>query len=99
MHRSNIFRNFVADLTSYVTTHLKSNRMATKHSEYYFTNWDRYNDAKDAIYAHNPSAYSKLEWEGKYGDNYYVALYDDLTTDEIESVARYIREFDGHFYA
>ena len=58
--------------------------MATKHSEYYFTNWDRYNDAKDAIYAHNPSAYSKLEWEGKYGDNYYVALYDDLTMDEIE---------------
>jgi len=72
--------------------------MAEKRSEYYFTSDGAYEGAKDVIYNQSHSAYSKLYWEGKVGDNYYVSLYDDLTIDEIELVARAIREFGGTYY-
>ena len=71
--------------------------MAEKRSEYYFTNYELYENAKDVIYKQSPSACSKLVWEGPHNDKYYVALYDDLSIDEIELVSRAIREFGGQY--
>ena len=73
--------------------------MAEKRSEYYFTSYEMYENAKDVIYKQSPSAYSKVVWEGEYSGKYYVALYDDLSMDEIEIVARAIREFGGQYYS
>lgn len=69
-----------------------------KRSEYRFSSYDAYENAKDAIYHASPSAYDKLVWEGKYGDYYYVALYDDLERDEVELVASRIAEFGGKYF-
>ena len=69
-----------------------------KRSEYYFSNYESYENAKNAIYHASPRAYEKLYWEGKCGDNYYVSLYDDLTQEEVEMVAGRIREFGGQYH-
>lgn len=70
-----------------------------KRSEYYFSSYQCYEDAKDAIYHASRQAYEKLCWQGKYGDCYYVSLYDDLTQDEVELVASRIREFGGKYHS